>query len=150
DRFSKRQVTLATKVIELAAMLLAILALSATQQRYLGEVVDLWRHPALLLSHFPIPLIVLFLAATQAALFGPSKYGLLPELLPEKWLSWGNGIIELGTFLAIISGAMAAGLLSQVFHGREWQVAALLASTSVLGLLCTTAIAKIPAAAPQA
>jgi acyl-[acyl-carrier-protein]-phospholipid O-acyltransferase/long-chain-fatty-acid--[acyl-carrier-protein] ligase len=44
--------------------------------------------------------------ATQAALFGPSKYGLLPELLPAKRLSWGNGVIELGTFLAIIVGTV--------------------------------------------
>ena len=149
DRFSKRQVTIATKVIEIGAMVLAIFALSATQQQYLADVVDLWRHPALLFAHFPLPLIVLFLAATQAALFGPSKYGLLPELLPAKLLSWGNGIIELGTFLAIISGAMAAGWLSQVFHGHEWQVAVLLAGSSGLGLLCSMAIGKVPAAAPQ-
>ncbi len=90
DRFSKRQVTIATKVIEIGAMVLAIFALSATQQQYLADVVDLWRHPALLFAHFPLPLIVLFLAATQAALFGPSKYGLLPELLPAKLLSWGR------------------------------------------------------------
>jgi acyl-[acyl-carrier-protein]-phospholipid O-acyltransferase / long-chain-fatty-acid--[acyl-carrier-protein] ligase len=150
DRFSKRQVTLATKVIEIGAMLLAIFALSSTQQQYLAGVVDLWRHPGLLLTHFPLPLIVLFVAATQAALFGPAKYGLLPELLPEKWLSWGNGVIELGTFLAIISGAMAAGWLSQVFHGREWKVAVLLACSSGLGLLCGLLISKVPAAAPQA
>src|SRR2546430_4168196 len=34
------------------------------------------------------------------SLFGPSKYGLLPELLPQERLSWGNGVLELGTFLA--------------------------------------------------
>src|SRR5262249_14963708 len=150
DRFSKRQVTLATKVIEIAAMVLAIFALTSTQQQYLGEVVDLWRRPALLLAHFPVPLLVLFLAATQAALFGPSKYGLLPELLPEKWLSWGNGVIELGTFLAIISGAMAAGWLSQIFHGREWQVAVLLAAFSGLGLLFSAALGRGAAAPPPA
>jgi acyl-[acyl-carrier-protein]-phospholipid O-acyltransferase/long-chain-fatty-acid--[acyl-carrier-protein] ligase len=150
DRFSKRQVTLATKVIEIAAMVLAIFALTSTQQQYLGEVVDLWRHPGLLFTHFPLPLIVLFVAATQAALFGPSKYGLLPELLPEKWLSWGNGVIELGTFLAIISGAMAAGWLAQIFQGREWKAAALLVGFSGLGLLASMAIRKVPAAAPQA
>ena len=150
DRFSKRQVTLATKVIEIAAMVLAIFALTSTQQQYLGEVVDLWRHPGLLVTHFPLPLIVLFVAATQAALFGPSKYGLLPELLPEKWLSWGNGVIELGTFLAIISGAMAAGSLAKIFQGREWKVAVLMAGMSGLGLLCSMAIRKVPAAAPQA
>ena len=46
----------------------------------------------------------IFLMGTHSAIFGPSKYGLLPELLPEKKLSWGNGVLELGTFLAIILG----------------------------------------------
>ena len=149
DRFSKRQVTIATKIIEIAAMGLAIFALSGAQQQHLGEVLDYWREPRLLLVHFPLPLLVLFAAATQAALFGPSKYGLLPELLPEKWLSWGNGVIELGTFLAIISGAMAAGWLAQRFHGQEWRVGILMAGLSVLGLLSSLAIEKVPAAAPE-
>jgi MFS family permease len=79
DRFSKRQVTIWTKVMEIASMIVATVGLGLH-----------WR----LLS-----LIALGLVATQAALFGPSKYGLLPELLPAKRLSWGNGVIELGTFL---------------------------------------------------
>src|SRR5579859_4541357 len=149
DRFSKRRVTIATKVIEIAAMLLAIFALTSTQAQRLTDVLDLWRHPGLLFTHFPLPLVVLFVVATQAALFGPSKYGLLPELLPEKWLSWGNGIIELWTFVAIISGAMAAGWLAQIFKGREWQAGILLAGLSGLGLLGSLAITKVPAAAPQ-
>ncbi|HLY91655.1 MAG TPA: acyl-[ACP]--phospholipid O-acyltransferase [Candidatus Angelobacter sp.] len=149
DRFSKRRVTIATKMIEIAAMLLAIFALTSTQAQRLTDVLDLWRHPGLLFTHFPLPLVVLFVAATQAALFGPSKYGLLPELLPEKWLSWGNGIIELWTFVAIISGAMAAGWLAQIFKGREWQAGILLAALSGLGLLGSLAITKVPAAAPQ-
>ena len=40
----------------------------------------------------------------HSAIFGPSKYGLLPELVPTEKLSWGNGILELGTFMAIILG----------------------------------------------
>ena len=80
DRFSKRQVTIVTKVIEIVAMGVAIFALSSGQQENLREVVDLWRHPQLFFAHFPLPLVVLFFVATQAALFGPSKYGLLPEL----------------------------------------------------------------------
>src|SRR5262249_35338035 len=90
DGFSKRQVTIATKLIEIAAMVVAIFALSASQKEQLGHVVDLWQHPAALLTHFPLPLVVLFVVAMQAALFGPAKYGLLPELLPEKWLSWAT------------------------------------------------------------
>src|SRR5215510_10457356 len=84
DRYSKRRVTITTKLIEIASMALALVGLATQSQ--------------------PLELTALFLLATQAALFGPSKYGLLPELMPEKWLSWGNGILELGTFMAIISG----------------------------------------------
>src|SRR5215813_4728990 len=148
DRFSKRQVTIATKLIEIAAMVVAIFALSASQKEQLGHVVDLWQHPAALLTHFPLPLVVLFVVAMQAALFGPAKYGLLPELLPEKWLSWGNGVIELGTFLAIISGAMAAGWFAQTFEGHESYAGIIMVGLAVLGLVTSFAIAKTPAAAP--
>ena len=52
----------------------------------------------------------------HSAFFGPSKYGLLPELLPEKQLSWGNGLLELGTFVAIILGFPAAAWMSTHFR----------------------------------
>ena len=149
DRFSKRQVTIATKIIEIAAMALTIVAFSASQQQHLIQVTDLWRNPGLLFTQFPLPFAVLFVVAMQAALFGPSKYGLLPELLPEKYLSWGNGVIELGTFLGIISGAMAAGWFAQTFHGRESYAGFVLVVLAVLGLLSSLGIAKVPAAAPQ-
>ncbi len=149
DRFSKRQITIATKIIEIAAMALAVVALSAPQKADLAQVTELWQHPGLLFTHFPLALVVLFIVAMQAALFGPSKYGLLPELLPEKWLSWGNGVIELGTFLAIISGAMAAGWFAQIFAGHEPRAGIVLVVLAVLGLLSSLGIAKVPAAAPQ-
>src|SRR5216684_3462806 len=149
DRFSKRSVTMATKVIEITAMVVAIFALTATQQQRLVQLADLWREPGLLFTHFPLPLVVLFVVAMQAALFGPSKYGLLPEILPEKWLSWGNGIIELGTFLAIISGAMAAGWLAQVFATHEPRAGIVLVGLAVVGLISSLSITHVPAAAPQ-
>jgi acyl-[acyl-carrier-protein]-phospholipid O-acyltransferase / long-chain-fatty-acid--[acyl-carrier-protein] ligase len=70
-----------------------------------------------------LTLVALGLVATQAALFGPSKYGLLPELLPAKRLSFGNGVIELGTFLAIIAGTVAAPdkKFRANFIGDLWQ-----------------------------
>ena len=129
DRFSKRRVTIATKLIELTAMTVAVIAL--------------------LLKSQPLELGVLFLVATQAALFGPSKYGLLPEILPEKWLSWGNGILELGTFLAIISGIVSAAVLAQRFHAREAYAAAILVGLAIIGLCSSLLIEKLPPAAPQ-
>jgi acyl-[acyl-carrier-protein]-phospholipid O-acyltransferase/long-chain-fatty-acid--[acyl-carrier-protein] ligase len=149
DRYSKRQVTVATKVIEIVVMIVAIFALSASQQKNLESAVDVWQHPALLFSHCPLAFLVLFIVAVEAALFGPSKYGLLPELLPEKWLSWGNGVIELGTFLAIISGAVAAGWLNHIFAKRQPLAGAVLLVLAGLGLLSSLAIAKVPAAAPE-
>src|SRR5436309_1736060 len=129
DRFSKRQVTIATKAIELLAMALAVVALQTH-----------------LLS---FQFAVLFLVATQAALFGPSKYGLLPEILPPKWLSWGNGVIELGTFLAVIAGTMAGGWLYETFRQREGYVGGILIILAFVGLGLSLGISKIPAAAPQ-
>jgi acyl-[acyl-carrier-protein]-phospholipid O-acyltransferase / long-chain-fatty-acid--[acyl-carrier-protein] ligase len=78
DRYSKRSVTIWTKIFEIAVMALAIAGLA-------------WQN-------LHLEMAAVFFASTQAALFGPSKYGLLPELLPEPRLSWGNGVLELGTF----------------------------------------------------
>ena len=100
DRFSKRQVTIWTKVD--------------------GDCLPWPIATAGLASHsLPLTLVALALVATQAALFGPSKYGLLPELLPAKRLSWGNGVIELGTFLAIIVGTVTGATMAEQFHGHE-------------------------------
>jgi acyl-[acyl-carrier-protein]-phospholipid O-acyltransferase/long-chain-fatty-acid--[acyl-carrier-protein] ligase len=129
DRFSKRTVTIGTKFFEMAVMLLAMLAFAQ--------------------ENLPLALAAVFLASTQAALFGPSKYGLLPELLPQEELSWGNGIIELGTFLAIISAVVAAGFMSDAFRGRQAISGLLFLGCSVAGLACAFAIARVPAADPS-
>src|ERR1700739_4438608 len=100
DRFSKRSVTIWTKVFEIAVMLFAIAGFAV--------------------HSMAMSMAAVFLASTQGALFGPSKYGLLPEILPEKRLSWGNGVIELGTFLAAITGTVLGPRLSEVFAGREY------------------------------
>jgi acyl-[acyl-carrier-protein]-phospholipid O-acyltransferase/long-chain-fatty-acid--[acyl-carrier-protein] ligase len=128
DKYSKRSVTLWTKVFELGVMGLATYALATNRLDIAG--------------------FALFLACTQGAIFGPTKYGLLPELLPFSKLSWGNGIIELGTLLAAISAALAGGFLAQTFHGRQvWSGVIFLALTA-LGFLTSLSISKVPAADP--
>src|SRR5271168_4678692 len=99
DKFSKRSVTIWTKLFELLVMALATLALASNRLDLAGAA--------------------LFLACTQGAIFGPTKYGLLPELLPVTRLSWGNGLIELTTLLAAILAALAGGFLAQTFPGRQ-------------------------------
>ena len=129
DRFSKRQVTLWTKGMEIGAMILATVGLAHH-----------WR---------VVSLVALGLVATQAALFGPSKYGLLPELLPAKRLSWGNGVIELGTFLAIIVGTVTGASLAEKFHGREVYAGYFLLALAIAGFCTSLGIDHVPAAAPE-
>src|SRR5208282_4324685 len=128
DRYSKRTVTIWTKFLEMAVMALAIAGLG-------------WQN-------LHLEMAAVFLASTQAALFGPSKYGLLPELLPEPRLSWGNGVIEFGTFLAGIGGTIAAGELSERYHGREFVAGFLLVGCSLVGLITSLGISRVPAADP--
>ena len=89
-----------------------------------------------------------FLISTEAALFGPSKYGLLPELLPEQRLSWGNGVIELGTFIASILATMAAGILAGRYVGHEHISGLMLLGFTCVGLVTSFGISRVPPADP--
>jgi len=129
DHFSKRQVTIWTKVMEICAMSVATIGLALHMRS--------------------LTLIALGLVATQAALFGPSKYGLLPELLPAKRLSWGNGVIELGTFLAIIVGTVTGAAMAEKFAGHEVYAGYALLGLACIGLGTSFGIDRVPAAAPE-
>jgi acyl-[acyl-carrier-protein]-phospholipid O-acyltransferase/long-chain-fatty-acid--[acyl-carrier-protein] ligase len=85
----------------------------------------------------------------HSAIFGPAKYGSLPELLPVRKLSWGNGFLELGTFMAIILGTVAAALMSEHFRGRQWLSGLILVGLAVMGFCACLGITKMPAANPQ-
>jgi acyl-[acyl-carrier-protein]-phospholipid O-acyltransferase / long-chain-fatty-acid--[acyl-carrier-protein] ligase len=128
DRYSKRTVTIWTKYFEMAVMVLSIVGLG-------------WQN-------LNLEMAAVFLASTQAALFGPSKYGLLPELLPDAKLSWGNGVLELGTFLAVIAGGVSGAFLADVFHGQQSWSGVIFLGLSVVGLLFALGITKVPAADP--
>ncbi len=129
DRCSKRSVMLGVKIFELFIMILVFSGLWA------------WSKNLLLAS--------VFLMGTHSAIFGPSKYGSLPELLPERKLSWGNGILELGTFMAIILGTVAAALMSEHFRGSQWLSGVVLIVLAVIGFASCLGITKVPAASPQ-
>lgn len=65
----------------------------------------------MLAGNLPLLLIVLFCMGTQSALFGPVKYSILPQQLRSDELVGGNALVEMGTFLAILGGTIAAGVL---------------------------------------
>jgi acyl-[acyl-carrier-protein]-phospholipid O-acyltransferase/long-chain-fatty-acid--[acyl-carrier-protein] ligase len=124
DRFSKRRVTIWTKIFEISVMIFATFA-------FTHEGVNLC-------------FAAIFLASTQAAIFGPSKYGLLPELLPEERLSWGNGVLELTTFIGIIGGTVGGPILFQRFQGRELYAGMIFIACSVTGLVTSVTITRVP------
>jgi len=126
DRFSKRSVTVWTKGLELLTMTLVTYAL--------------W------VNRLDLAAVALFLVCTQEAIFGPSKYGLLPELLPTSKLSWGNGVIELWTLLAAIGGTLAGGFLAHHFKGRQQWSGIFFLVMGIAGFATSLLISRVPAA----
>ncbi|HJN89827.1 MAG TPA: MFS transporter, partial [Verrucomicrobiota bacterium] len=124
DRYSKKMVAVGTKVAEVLIMVLATFALMQ------GNVVFI--------------VGVIFLMSTQSAFFGPAKYGSLPELLPAEKLAWGNGVIGMGTNMAIILGMVAAGFISSRFSATTPTAGLVLVGLAVAGLLCSLFIPRIP------
>ncbi len=123
DTFNKRKVLIVTKSMEMFSMALAI-PVFAFEQLY-GMY------------------IVLFLMAAQTTFFSPAKYGILPEMLPERDLSRANGLLEMSTFVAIIMGSSCAGGLYNVYKEDLWFVGTILFVISVIGWLISFSIHKV-------
>jgi len=100
DKYDKRTMIRLVKDLEIVIMLIAAWGFVS------GNV------PALLLC--------VFLMGLHSTLFGPVKYALLPQVLGERELTGGNGMVEMGTFVAILLGNVAGGLIVAIPQvGRE-------------------------------
>lgn len=136
DRFSKTPIILLCKVGEIVIMLLGLLAFA-----FYGTTgqAGTW--------------IVLFLMGTQSAFFGPSKYGVLPELFRYRDLPKANALVLMSTFLAIILGIVAAGYLKKLMGAEtaEQLSSGMLVCVviAVAGTLTARLIRKTPPAQPQ-
>src|SRR5688572_13267074 len=93
-----------------------------------------------LLHSLGLLFLALFLGGVQSALFGPVKYAILPQQLRESELVGGNGLVEMGTSLAILFGMVLGGwLVSQA----DWGIAAVAFTTvaiSAAGILLSRMI----------
>lgn len=128
DRFSKRSVTIAVKIFEMIVVSFVCVGLAGENRRIL--------------------LAGIFLMGALAAFFGPSKYGLLPELLSQTKLSWGNGILEFGTNGAIILGTVAAAYMHHFFGPHQIASGLVLIGLTLAGLMASLGITAVPAADP--
>ncbi len=88
-----------------------------------------------------------FLMGVHSTLFGPVKYAYLPQHLKDVELTGGNGLVEMGTFVAILAGTMAAGFLVNDGAGASGVAAACLA-VAVLGRVAAGFVPRSPAPDP--
>ena len=128
DRNSKQRIMVYVKAAEMGIMAFAGVALA--------------------LGSLPLKLGAIFLMGCHSAIFAPSKYGILPEILPHEKLSWGNGILELLTFLGVILGTVAAGIFSDYFKGSEWVAGPILTVIAFGGWVLSRQVTPVPAADP--
>lgn len=120
DRFSKQRIIVTLKVVEIVVTSLGTLAFL-----YKSEV-GLYA--------------VLFLMGTHSALFAPSKYGVVPELVSKDQLSKANGLMESFTYLAVILGTVIASLLVEMTAANYLFSACFCIGIAVVGLIAASQI----------
>ncbi|HWS76997.1 MAG TPA: MFS transporter [Thermomonas sp.] len=103
-----------------------------------------------LLQDMRVLLFALFATGVQSTLFGPVKYSILPSVLKPEELTGGNGLVEMGTSIAVLLGMLFGGLIFALAGEHGTQAAALaVILLAVLGNLLSRAIPAVPAAAPD-
>ncbi len=128
DKHDKATIMRHTKLMEVVIMAIAVVGL-------IGQMV-------------PLLLVCIFLMGLQSTLFGPVKYAYLPQHLSERELTGGNGLVEMGTFVAILLGNVAGGLLMSIPQlGVQWVAGACL-GVALLGWLASMRIPTSPASDP--
>jgi len=102
-----------------------------------------------LLGSIPLLMVVLFLMGAQSTFFGPAKYAILPQHLSTRELTTGNALVESGTFLAILLGTIAGGLLIAAGETGPYLVAGAALAVAGAGYAASRAIPPAPAPRPD-
>lgn len=134
DRYSKRTIVVLCKVLEIVVMAAAlqVLLLSSLQAE----------------TQLKLLIAVLALMGAQSALFGPSKYGILPELFTGKHLLPVNGAIQMTTFVAIIFGMAGAGFALDSLGNSLWLCSTIAVGIAVVGTITSLLVCATPVADP--
>ena len=128
DKYDKAALIRFTKALEIAIMVIA--AWGFYQQQV-----------ALLL-------VCVFLMGLQSTLFGPVKFAYLPQHLNERELTGGNGMVEMGTFVAILLGSVGGGLLIALPEAGARLTAWACIVIALLGWLASLAVPASPSTDP--
>jgi 1-acyl-sn-glycerol-3-phosphate acyltransferase len=128
DKYDKTRVIRLVKSLEIAIMLLAALGFWAV--------------------NVPVLLGCVFLMGLHSTLFGPVKFAYLPQHLSERELTGGNGMVEMGTFVAILLGQVAGGLLVAIPEVGRHYVAFACVGMALLGRLTAQFVPPSPSTDP--
>src|SRR5699024_5959489 len=129
DKMEKARLMRWTKVLELVIMTCAAAAL--------------YFHSLVLL------IALLFFMGAQSTLFSPVKYGYLPAQLKSHELTGGNGLVELGTFLAILLGTLVGGELAHRAGASGLLIGGAVVTVALLGWLASLGIPRTAASDPS-
>jgi 1-acyl-sn-glycerol-3-phosphate acyltransferase len=128
DKYDKARLAQFVKVLEVAIMVIALFG-------FLGRSI-------------PLLMTMLFMMGLHSTLFGPLKYGLLPQVLDSRELVGGNGLIEMATFLAILLGQILGANLIAIPEYGAWAVGIVTIVTALAGLASSLAMPSLPSADP--
>lgn len=129
DKHSKQKVSQWVKIAEIPLALMALLALGI-RNVYLG-------------------MGALLLLALHSTVFGPAKYGMLPELFKKDELGRANGAINMLTNIAIITGALLGGQFSKHYLDHPLAPGLAMLGVAVLGLVASRFLVPLHVTAPD-
>ncbi|MDR7379918.1 1-acyl-sn-glycerol-3-phosphate acyltransferase [Rhodoferax ferrireducens] len=133
DKFPKTRMIRAVKNLEIAIMLVAAYGFFTTN----------------LTVQIPVLLACVFLMGLHSTLFGPVKFAYLPQVLSDAELTGGNGMVEMGTFVAILLGNIVGGLLVTIPEVGHTAVAIGCVALALIGRWLAQAIPELAATDPQ-
>lgn len=129
DRFSKKKLLVGLKLAEILLMLASFIPIYY--------------------RNLPGVMILLFLMGTHSALFGPVKLAIIPEILEDKDLSRGNGLMSLMSFSGLILGTVSAGAIIAAVKGRYHLAVIFFTVVAALGFVASLFVQDTEAAGPR-
>ena len=129
DKWEKAALMRGVKNMEIAIMLIALIGVETAQ--------------------IAVLLGCVFLMGLHSTVFGPAKYAYLPQVLTDAELTGGTGMVEMGTFVAILLGQMAGGLLVAIPEMGQRYVGITCVGLAILGRITAGAIQHLPATDPK-
>ncbi len=129
DKYEKSQLIRLIKIFEIAIMAIGFAGFA--------------------LRSLTLLFVALALLGVHSTLFGPVKYAILPQTLKTEELVGGNGMVEMGTFIAILLGTIAGGLVVAIHPGGPELAGGLAIAIAIAGWLVSRGIPVTPAVAPD-